>query len=118
MPHVGLARVRGSSMEPGLRNGQFLLIRYADARASPPTLGSLVVINLPRDSAGRPRPVAIKRLTRREANGGLWVESDNTADVHRVDSWTVGALPRSALLATVVFIFPAWLGSARRPSSG
>lgn len=93
-------------MEPGLRNGQLLLVRRADDAAPAPRVGQLVVVTLPPDPAGRARPLAVKRLTRIEDDGGLWVESDNTADVHRIDSWTVGALPRSALVATTCLKMP------------
>ncbi len=118
VPHVGLARVRGSSMEPALRDGQLLLICYAGSSICRLRLGCLVVVELPPDHGGHARPRAVKRLTRIEADGGLWVESDNTSDVRRVDSWTVGPLLPSALLAVVVFTFPGWLRSARRPSPG
>lgn len=93
-------------MEPTLRDGQRIVIRYARTTGRTPRPGALVVITLPPDQLGRERPVAVKRLTRVEPDGRLWVESDNTQDVHRVDSWTVGALPRSALVATLCFRLP------------
>ncbi|MGI8993797.1 MAG: S24/S26 family peptidase [Nocardioidaceae bacterium] len=90
MPHlrVGLAVVRGRSMEPTLRAGDVLLLRY-DA---PPRVGQLVVVRLP------DRPVAVKRAVRREG-GGWWVERDNPHE--GVDSWLVGAIPDSDVVASV-----------------
>lgn len=93
-------------MEPGLPNGRLLLIRYARDVDRQPAIGTYVVVTLPPDAAGHPRPKAVKRLTRVEDDGGLWVESDNTTDVHRIDSWTLGALPSAALVATVVVTLP------------
>lgn len=91
-------------MEPTLRDGDRLLVRYAAA----PRVGRLVVVALP-DGPQGPRPLAVKRLTRLEADGGLWVESDNAAV--GTDSWTVGALPGGALRAVVVSRLPR----VRRP---
>jgi phage repressor protein C with HTH and peptisase S24 domain len=85
----GLAVVRGRSMEPTLRDGDRLLVRYAVA----PRVGRLAVVRLPG------RPVGVKRLTRRE-RGGWWVERDNRAE--GVDSWLVGAVPDSDVVAVVV----------------
>lgn len=86
-------------MEPTLRDGDRLLIRYA-VRPHP---GQLVVVELP-DGPQGPRPVAVKRLTRREADGSLWVESDNLGV--GTDSWRVGALPGAAVRAVVLRRLP------------
>ncbi len=75
-------------MEPTLRPGDVLLLRY-DVEPRP---GHLVVVRLP------DRPVAVKRAVRREA-GGWWVERDNPAD--GVDSWLVGAIPDEDVLGCV-----------------
>lgn len=102
-------------MEPTLRDGQLVIIRYA-APAQP---GQLVVVALPADAAGRPRPWAVKRLTHFEADGAVWVESDNQRAPGRVDSWDLGPLERSAIQAIVV-VRLSWVPTvwARRPRSG
>lgn len=86
---VGLARVRGRSMEPTLRDGDRLLIRYG-AR---PRIGRMAVVRLP------DRPLSVKRITDTR-DGGWWVERDNP---HAgVDSWLVGAVPTVDVVALVV----------------
>jgi hypothetical protein len=76
-------------MEPTLRDGDRLLVRYG----SPPRVGALAVVRLP------DRPVAVKRVVRRERDG-WWVERDNPAE--GVDSWLVGAIRDDDVLAVVV----------------
>jgi hypothetical protein len=84
-------------MEPGLRDGDRLLVRW---RAGPgeaaPAPGSVVVVRLPGD-----RPTAVKRLLTRRPEG-WWVERDNPAE--GVDSWhaDIGAIADDGLLAVVV----------------
>lgn len=87
---VGLARVRGWSMAPTLRDGDRLLVRYD----LPPRPGDLVVVRLPGG-----RPVAIKRAVGRTADG-WWVERDSA--VAGVDSWQVGAIPDDDVLAVAL----------------
>ena len=98
---VGVAVVRGRSMEPTLVDGDRLLVVYG-AR---PRLGRLVLVRL----AGR--PVAVKRVTRR-VDSGWWIERDNpTAGV---DSWRVGAIPDGDLVAVVLArIWPIRRGRPR-----
>ena len=86
---VGLAVVRGRSMEPTLYDGDRLLVVHG----SGPRPGRMAVVRLP-DGV-----VAVKRVVRREADG-WWVERDNP--VAGVDSWTVGALSDDAVVARVV----------------
>lgn len=77
---LGLAVVRGRSMEPTLREGDRLLVRYGAL----PRAGQLAVVVLP-DPAG---PVtAVKRLETR-AEDGWWFTRDNPRE--GVDSWTLG----------------------------
>jgi signal peptidase I len=88
----GMAVVRGRSMQPTLYDGDRLLVRHGAL----PRVGDLVVVRLP-DGV-----VAVKRATFRERVGGepgWWVERDNPAV--GVDSWTVGAVPDSRVLAVV-----------------
>jgi signal peptidase I len=92
----GLVVVRGRSMAPGLRDGDRLLVRWADAGAgvgADPRPGSVVVVRLPGD-----RPIAVKRLLSRQPDG-WWVERDNPRE--GVDSWQVGAVPDDGLLGVV-----------------
>lgn len=77
-------------MEPTLHDGDLLLVRVG----RDPVPGSLAVLKLPgRDG------LAVKRAVRLEPEG-WWVERDN----HRegVDSWVVGAIPPSDVVANVV----------------
>lgn len=86
---VGLAVVRGRSMLPTLRDGDRLLVLHG-AR---PRLGSPAVVRLPGGVLG------VKRVTRREPDG-WWVERDNPEE--GVDSWSVGAVPDSDVVARVL----------------
>lgn len=86
---LGTAMVVGSSMEPTLHEGDRLLIRYG-AR---PRAGRIAVVRLP------DRPLAVKRLGH-AVDDGWWVERDNPAE--GVDSWVVGAVPESSVVALVV----------------
>jgi hypothetical protein len=81
-------------MEPTLRDGDRLLVRYGAV----PRSTRLAVVRLPSGPDG-PRPVAVKRLAHAEA-GGWWVERDNPA--YGVDSWQIGAVPVQDVLALVV----------------
>lgn len=85
MPQFGFAVVRGRSMEPTLRDGDRLLVRYGSA----PKVGDVAIVRLPE------RGVAVKRISRR-GSVGWWVERDNPAE--GVDSWLVGAIPDDDVL--------------------
>lgn len=104
---LGVAVVRGVSMVPTYRDGDRLLVLYGAA----PRAGRAHVLRLP-DSADGPRPIAVKRLTRRE-DDGWWAERDNPAA--GVDSWTVGAIPDRDVLARVLLKLP---GRTRRGEHG
>jgi nickel-type superoxide dismutase maturation protease len=86
----GIVVVRGTSMEPNLRDGDRLLVRWGDRRARP---GAVAVVRLP------DRPLSIKRLAFREPDG-WWVERDNPAV--GVDSWQVGAIPDADLIGVAL----------------
>lgn len=84
-------------MQPTLKDGDRLLVRWDASRAAP---GRLAVIRLP---AGR--PLAIKRLVRREP-GGWWVQRDNPAQ--GVDSWQVGTIPDRDVIGVALFRVWPW----------
>jgi hypothetical protein len=90
-------------MQPTLYDGDRLIVHYGAV----PRPGQLVVVNLPA------RGAAVKRATMRQpvdAGGtGWWVERDNP--VEGVDSWQVGAVPDTDVLAVV----RARLWPRRRP---
>lgn len=87
-------------MLPTLTDGDRLLVRWGRRPTSGRLArGCLVVVTLPPDAGGNPRPLSVKRAVRREA-GGWWVERDSA--VEGVDSWQVGALPDDAVRAVVV----------------
>jgi phage repressor protein C with HTH and peptisase S24 domain len=101
-PQYGTAVVRGRSMEPTLRDGDRLLIRYG-GRVRP---DALVVVRLP------DRPIAVKRAERR-VDGGWWVTRDNPDD--GVDSWTVGPVHDDDVVAVV--LARIWPPRRRRAAS-
>jgi nickel-type superoxide dismutase maturation protease len=88
-PLVGMAVVRGRSMEPTLFEGDRLLVRYG-GRVRP---GRLVVVRLPN------RPISVKRAERR-VDGGWWVVRDNPVD--GVDSRIVGPIGAEDVVGVVV----------------
>ena len=102
---LGIALVHGRSMEPALHEGDRLLVMYG-AR---PRRGKLAIVRLPDDAAGAPRPLAVKRLSRRDPEGGdgWWVERDNPRE--GLDSWTVGAIPAAGIRARVLLRLPGRL---------
>lgn len=90
MSRFGFAIVRGRSMEPTLRDGDRLLIRYGVT----PRAGRIVIVRLPGRDA-----TSVKRVIRPDGDG-WWVERDNPAE--GVDSWLVGAVPDADLLGVAV----------------
>ncbi|MEP7036234.1 MAG: peptidase S24 [Actinomycetota bacterium] len=107
--------MHGRSMEPTLHEGDRLLVLYG-AR---PHRGSLAIVRLPDDASGRPRPLAVKRLSCRDPDGsaGWWAERDNPRE--GLDSWAVGAIPPDGILARVILRLPApHLGWSRLRKSG
>lgn len=95
VPRFGLAVVRGRSMEPTLREGDRLLVRYGGR----PRPGRIAVVRLP----GR-TGLSVKRIGWRDP-AGWWVERDNSLE--GVDSWQVGAVGADAVLAVaLVRIWP------------
>lgn len=101
---VGLAVVRGRSMQPTYVEGDRLLLVHG-AR---PRVGRAAVVRLPDGT------VAVKRVVRREA-AGWWVERDNPAE--GVDSWLVGAIPDADVVAVVVGrVWPVRRGKGHGPA--
>lgn len=98
MIRIGLAIVRGRSMQPTYVDGDRLLVAYG-ARIAP---GRAHLIHLP-DGPHGPRPVAVKRLTH-QVTGGWWAVRDNPDE--GVDSRTVGAIADSEVLARVIIRLP------------
>jgi signal peptidase I len=86
----GRVAVAGRSMEPTLRDGDWLVVRWSAAAVRP---GRLVVVRLPGG------PLSVKRALRRTPEG-WWVERDNPRE--GVDSWQVGAVPPDGVLGVVV----------------
>jgi hypothetical protein len=92
-------------MEPTLNDGDRLVVRYG-AR---PVTGRLAVVRLPGG-----RPLSIKRLAFAH-DDGWWVERDNPRE--GTDSWQVGAIPASDVVAVVLWRYRPWrqAGRVRRP---
>jgi phage repressor protein C with HTH and peptisase S24 domain len=106
---LGIAVVRGRSMEPTLRDGDRLLVLWGGA----PRVGRLAVVRLPEGTRG-PRPVSVKRLARPAPGepGSWWVERDNPRE--GVDSWHVGGIPDADVLGRVLVRLPTVVGRAWR----
>ena len=103
-PRLGRVLVRGRSMEPTLREGDHLLVRWG-GHAEP---GALVVVRWPG------RPLSVKRAVLRDADG-WWVERDNPAE--GTDSWSAGPVRDGDVLATVLLrLWPVrrWRPARRR----
>jgi hypothetical protein len=80
-------------MAPTLRHGDICLMRRVRPGVTPPP-GSVVVVQLP------DRPLAVKRLTKVEPGGSVWVEGDNPFG--STDSRDLGAVPTDALRGRVL----------------
>ena len=86
---VGRVVVRGRSMEPTLRDGDHLLVRWGGV----PCAGRLVVVRWPG------RPLSVKRAGLL-ADDGWWVERDNP--VEGVDSWQAGPVAPADVVGVVL----------------
>ena len=87
---LGRVAVAGRSMEPTLRAGDHLLVRWGGT----PGPGRLVVVRWPG------RPLSVKRAAF-VSDGAWWVERDNPAE--GVDSWQAGPVPPADILGVVLF---------------
>ena len=92
-PRWGLAVVRGRSMEPGLRDGDRLLVRYG----APVRPHDRVVVRFPDGTLAVKR--AVEHRATRTGDPGWWVLSDNPDE--GVDSRHRGVLPAGAVRAVV-----------------
>lgn len=93
----GIAVVRGTSMEPTYVEGDRLVVRYTRRVHQ----GRPHVVRLP-DGPNGPRPVAVKRIFRRDGDG-WWLSSDNPAGT---DSRQFGAVQPEAVLGVVLVRLP------------
>jgi nickel-type superoxide dismutase maturation protease len=89
LPRLGMAVVRGTSMQPTLKPGDRLLIRYGAA----PRPGCLVVARLPA------RPFGVKRV-RARVDGGWDLRSDHATE--GTDSRVFGPVPDDDVFAVVM----------------
>ena len=103
-------------MLPTYAAGDMLLV----ARGIRPRAGAVAVVRLPPDALGRPRPLAIKRLTGTDPDEptSWWFESDNPAE--GVTAFETGALASDDVLAIALCrLSPRWgrLRGTDTPSS-
>jgi nickel-type superoxide dismutase maturation protease len=86
--------VKGESMLPVLRPGDWLLVRTGARVVIRP--GSVVVARHPSEGL-----LIVKRAAHRAADG-WWLESDNQRAPGRQDSWDFGAVPDDLIVGRVV----------------
>ena len=92
----------GSSMEPTLHSGDWLLY-VRSTRLRP---GSIAVFRHP----GRSDLVVVKRAVERHPDGSWWMLGDNPAASE--DSRAFGAVPASSILGRVLFRYRSTVTSA------
>ncbi|GAA4240509.1 hypothetical protein GCM10022254_65430 [Actinomadura meridiana] len=85
--------VTGDSMLPGLRPGDWLLVR----KGVRPGVGDVVVARHPE----RRELLIVKRAAHRSGDG-WWLESDNQSARGRRDSWDFGAVPDALIVGRVL----------------
>ncbi|GGQ08428.1 nickel-type superoxide dismutase maturation protease [Actinomadura coerulea] len=90
---LAVVEVSGDSMLPGLRPGDWLVVRDG-ARPAP---GDVVVAEHPE----RRGLLIVKRVAHRTA-GGWWLESDNQRAPGRQDSWDFGPVPDALVRGRVI----------------
>jgi signal peptidase I len=90
MRRWGTVLVSGSSMEPALRAGDMLVVRYG-GKVRP---ADVVVVELPGG-----RPVSVKRAVSLSADG-WWIEGDSPSS--STDSRQLGRVPESAVRGRAV----------------
>ncbi|MHB8795169.1 MAG: nickel-type superoxide dismutase maturation protease [Candidatus Nanopelagicales bacterium] len=93
-------RVVGPSMEPALRNGDWLVVR----RTGRLRTGDIAVLAHPR----RPDLLVVKRVARREGEG-WWVLGDNPG--WSDDSRAFGPVPAASIVGRVTFRY--WRSGGR-----
>lgn len=90
---LAAVEVTGDSMLPGLRPGDWLVVRDG-ARPAP---GDVVVAEHPE----RRGLLIVKRVAHRTADG-WWLESDNQRARGRQDSWDFGPVPGAQVRGRVI----------------
>ena len=90
---LATVEVTGDSMLPGLRPGDWLVVRTG-ARPAP---GDVVVAEHPEQR----ELLIVKRVSHRSGDG-WWLESDNQRARGRRDSWDFGPVPDGLVVGRVV----------------
>lgn len=89
-----MCSVRGHSMEPTFKEGQYILASSIPYWFSRPKVGDVVVTIDPKSDDN-----LLKRIIKVE-NGSCWVEGDNKKDSH--DSRKFGWILRNSLLGKAI----------------
>ncbi len=102
--------VSGASMSPALAPGDWLMIERLRPGAALPGAGSIVLVADPRD----PSLPLLKRITRIDAEGKVWIEGDNPP--YSTDSRHFGPVPVTSIAGIVRFRYwpPARAGRISR----
>jgi nickel-type superoxide dismutase maturation protease len=102
--------VSGASMSPALAPGDWLLVERLRPGVTPPPAGAIVLVADPRD----PSLPLLKRITRIDAEGKVWIEGDNPP--YSTDSRHFGPVPVTSIAGIVRFRYwpPARAGRISR----
>ena len=102
--------VSGASMSPALAPGDWLLVERLRPGVTPPPAGAIVLVADPRD----PSLPLLKRITRIDAEGKVWIEGDNPP--YSTDSRDFGPVPVTSIAGIVRFRYwpPARAGRISR----
>lgn len=104
--------IAGESMLPTFTPGDWLLVERLRPGVTPPPAGAIVLVADPRD----PSLPLLKRITRFDAEGKVWIEGDNPP--HSTDSRHFGPVPVTSIMGVVRFRYWPLNRTGRTPWRG